>query len=191
MLGRAAYQRPWLLADVDRLLRAAPTRGLARGGAAAAISTMSRRGSPTALRFNHDQAPARAVPRRARRPPVPPPPLGISASRERRRRAHSARPRNICTSDRGEAGLDLLVVLADFGIFLQMRIDLVEHRAHPRFRHRAFAHHDQLRLVRGRAHQPPGAVLQGDAHAVDGDEPRDLLTGELAARREQLWKNVQ
>ena len=54
---------------------------------------------------------------------------------------------------------DRLVVFAHLGMRAQHGVHRLEHLAHARFRHRALDHHHQLGLVRGGAHQPPGAVL--------------------------------
>src|SRR5712691_876351 len=52
----------------------------------------------------------------------------------------------------------------------------------------------QLRLVGGGAHEAPGAVLDRDAYAVDGDEVADRLAGDLLAaalrRREMLHHGI-
>src|SRR4029079_17538523 len=74
-----------------------------------------------------------------------------------------------------------LVVGADFGVLAQDRIYRLEHLAHAAFRHRAFDHHDQFRLVGRRAHESPGTVLGADADAVDGDEVADALARHLLA----------
>src|SRR5262245_64213936 len=63
----------------------------------------------------------------------------------------------------------------------QHRVDRLEHVAHARFRDRALDHDNKLGLVRGRAHEPPGAVLDRDPHTVDDDEIADRLPGDLAA----------
>ena len=49
--------------------------------------------------------------------------------------------------------------------------------------YRALDHHHQLRLVRGCAHETPGAVLDCYAHAIHGDQFADRLAGDLLAFR--------
>ncbi len=65
---------------------------------------------------------------------------------------------------------NLLVIFADVGMGAQHQIHRLEQVVHPRFRDRAFDHHHQFRLIGGRPHQAPAAVLDGDPDAVDGDE---------------------
>ena len=63
----------------------------------------------------------------------------------------------------------------------QHRIHRLEHVAHPRLADRALDHHNQFRLVGRCPHQTPAAILDRDAHAVDGDEIADLLPRDLLA----------
>src|SRR5436190_15287043 len=72
-----------------------------------------------------------------------------------------------------------LVIGAHLGVCAQHRVDSLEHVAHARLRRRALDHNHQLRLVGRCTHQTPGAVLDRHAHAVDGDEIADRLTGDL------------
>ena len=67
-------------------------------------------------------------------------------------------------------------------MFGEAAVEIGEHRAHLRLRHRAFHHHHQRRLVGGGADQAPGAVLQGHAHTIDGDKTNDLLAQNGFAR---------
>src|SRR6266699_6968294 len=74
---------------------------------------------------------------------------------------------------------DRLVVGADLLVRAKHVIDRLENFAHARVRYRALDHDHELRLVRGRPNQAPGAVLDGDAHPVDGDEIANVLAGDF------------
>src|SRR5271165_3730188 len=76
-----------------------------------------------------------------------------------------------------------LIVGPDFGVFAQDRVDRLEHRAHARFRNWALDDDDELWLVGGRAHEPPGAVLDSDPDAVDGHKVANWLAGQHLASR--------
>jgi hypothetical protein len=64
---------------------------------------------------------------------------------------------------------DRLVVGPDLGVLAQDPVDRVEHRPHARFRRRALDDDHEFRLVRRRAHEPPGAILDRDPDAIDSD----------------------
>src|SRR6202040_3365168 len=66
-------------------------------------------------------------------------------------------------------------------------IDRREHFAHPGFRDGALDYNHEFRLIRGGANKPPGAVHDGYAHAIDGDEIADFLAyKEFALRLHRL-----
>src|SRR5260370_24335012 len=76
-----------------------------------------------------------------------------------------------------KARSDGLVVSPDLGVLAQHSVDRLEHLAHAVFRHRALDDDDQLRLVGRCADEPPGAVLDRHANAIDGDDVPDRLAG--------------
>ena len=61
-----------------------------------------------------------------------------------------------------------------------------EDRPHFRFGGGALADHDQVRCVRRRPDQPPGAVCEHHARAVDRIDPGDLLPRDMRAIRGQV-----
>ena len=104
--------------------------------------------------------------------------VGPALGRHRARRGPAeddlkARPQHVGQHMAGSLTLchpsNRLVVSPDLRILAQDPVDRLEHRPHARFRRRALDDHDQFRLVRRRAHEPPRAVLDRDSHAVDGD----------------------
>src|SRR5262249_19801913 len=54
----------------------------------------------------------------------------------------------------------------------------------------ALDHHHELGLIRRGTHQAPGAILEYDAHTVDGDQLAHALPGELAAICRELLEMV-
>src|SRR5207344_2001925 len=95
------------------------------------------------------------------------------------RRILSAQP--LTKQSPPSAASDLLIVLADFRMRAQHRVQRFEHVAHASRGDRAFHNHDKLRLVRGGPDEAPGTVCEGHAYAIDRDQIADLLSGYFLA----------
>src|SRR6202023_1614696 len=76
-----------------------------------------------------------------------------------------------------------LIIGTYFGVLAQDFVDCREHLPHSGFRDRALDDNHEFRLVRGGANKPPGAVHDGYAHAIDGDEIADFLAYKRFALR--------
>src|SRR5579875_17768 len=79
----------------------------------------------------------------------------------------------------GNGDSDRLIVGAHLGMGPQHAVDGAEHIAHALFGNRALDDDDQFGFVRGGTHQPPRAVFDRHAHAVDGRKLANRLPGDF------------